>query len=436
MLGFLLFLVFIICGGYFAILYAFGKNKFSPVNLMLTVWLVSIGIAQLRLSPYEDLWGWKFWLLLGIFFILLYISFRLTSSRAEKLISSNESVQISHTSLAWVVFGILSLMSVAANIYIYWRFGTLPLLSSEPDKMRFIINREIFGLWEYLALLPRLYIPLSFIYLLKVDQPTKLVKSILISNIVLGFAVLSLYSSRLVVALPIMLAYFAYLYLKREVITKKRVLAASMTVIVLLMVISVAIPAVRHYITYQDYYLDVEYTPFTYLADLVDADIPDSLEWVVGLYLIPSFNLQAMSRAVDFYTLDNFYWGAYSASVFDSALHAVRLNGFEAMIDWKGLFLPWWVTATFLFSYFVDFGWLGIIVAAILWGAFLAYLYHHSLRRQSLLSVMLLSYFSFVIIMSIYTNYLGREEFYLDIVFIFIVSYLLKQKTTKSGLAV
>lgn len=426
--GILFFIIFLVLGTYLLWQYALGKEKFSLMYLMLGIWSLSISVAQLKLSFYENDWTLKFIILLVLFFAVFILSYQLTKKKVAIKIAESEMVRMIGRRAPLIILWVLTGISILANIYLYMRFGTLPLFSSLPDQMRFIINREVFGLWEYASLLPRLIIPFSFVYLLLLDNPAKSHKWLIWLNIFVGFIILSLYSSRLVIVLPILLAYFSYLYIKKSTLTKKRIAASGFVILIILAIIAVSIPAFRNYITYKDYYSDVEYTPFTYLADLADADMPKSLEWVVGLYLIPTFNLQAMMRATDYYSLDNYYWGAYGLSSFKAAADIVNVPWFDVSVPWKEIFLPWWVTATILFSFWVDFGWAGIVLGGVFLGFILSYLYQYATKKPSYFSVILVSYFSFVIVMSIYTNYMLREEFYLDVVFIAMVSYLMMKK--------
>jgi len=75
-----------------------------------------------------------------------------------------------------------------------------------------------------------------------------------------------------------------------------------------------------------------------------------------------------------------------------------------------------------------------IIFIAILWGIILAVAYQYASKKPTYLSIMLMSYFSFVVIMSIYTDYLMRAEFYIDVFFIFVTGYIFlkfKNQTTQ-----
>lgn len=415
------FLLFLFLGIVLALRYISGSDKFSPANLLLAVWLVSIAIAQLRLSPHEYKWTVDFWLVLFLFLVLFYLIFSLVSRYANgKMLSNSKNILINKSIFTWLAL-VLTFGSVLSNLYIYFQFQTMPIFSSSPDKMRFIINKNIFGLWEYLALLPRLYIPLLFFYLLSAKQIAHKYKVFIWLNIVLGFSLLFLYASRLVIILPILLSYFVYLYLQKNSINFKKIVISSLIVLLLVGSISVLMPAFRNYITYRDYYIDdLEYTPFTYLVNLSGINVPAGFNWIIPLYIIPSFNLQAMLQATTYYntTVNNFYGGGYYLSVFNPALKILHLPLSDVVIPWEPMFLSWWVTATFLFTAWADFGYWGIVFMAIFWGTVLALAYQYASKKPTYLSVMLMAYLSFVVIMSIYADYLTRAEFYLDILFI------------------
>lgn len=429
----ILFLFFLILGFIFSGLYILDKDKFSPANLLLAVWLVSIGLSRLRLSEHEKPWTIDFWLILAIFLVLFYLSFTLTSRLMNKKILVKEKLaglrQLSWPKPKLFFFAItfLALSAFGANLFIFWQFGTMPLFSTSPDKMRFIINKNIFGHLEYLALLPRLYIPLIFFYLLSVKKVSHMAKFFLWLNIFLGFGLLFLYASRLVIILPILLSYFIYLYSHKDEINLKKIMTSSMVVLAVVSIISVSLPAFRNYITYKDYYAETDdYTPFTYLANLADLNLPANLNWLTPLYIIPSFNLQAMLQATTFYnsTVNNFYGGGYYASVFNPLLKIVHWPLSNVVIPWEPMFLSWWITATFLFTAWADFGYGGIIFISIFWGLILAWAYQYATKKPTYWSIMLMSYLSFVVIMSIYTDYLMRVEFYLDMAFIALTNFI------------
>ncbi len=418
-----LFIIFSIIAVGFGWLYLFCQPKFSFDKLLFALWSLSIGIAQLRLSPYEAPWTIKFWVLILLFFVVFYFVYRFADKFWQKKIPISAKTGETSSKIFVVILSGLTFISIIANIYIFSRFGTLPILSTIPDKMRFIINREVFGLWEYAALLPRIFVPLAFVFLLTASVKTKSTKIFAGVIIIIGLIILSLYASRVTLVFVLLLCFFSYLISKIKEADYKKIIAAAALTALMVLIIAVSIPAIRQYITYRDYYTDIEYDPFTYLADLSDLKIPASLNFVIPIYLIPAFNLQAMMRATDFFPPAGAYFGVYSLSVFPIFD--------DVIIPWKALFLPWWVTATFLFSFWVDFGWLGIALAAAIWGILLSLIYQWAIRRPNIVSVMMFAYFCFVVIMSIYTNYLTREEFYLDVFVILVLGLIINLSRKK-----
>lgn len=321
----------------------------------------------------------------------------------------------------------MTVASIIVNIYIFFKFGTLPILSSQPDSFRFVINKKVFGLWEYIALLPRLTIPFSVFYLL-VFKPQKWVKTALIVNIVIGFAVLSLYASRLVIIFPILISYFTYLIYNFRTFNYKKLFRATTAVIVVVLLIAIAIPAFRQSISYRDYSdPDAQKDPFAYISKLSGLRVPKELNFIVPIYIIPTFNLQAMMRATDFYDNSNIYYGQYSLSTLNPALKYVGAE-LNAKVAWGDLFLPWWVTATYLFSWWADFWYLGVLIASGFLALVLSFVYSFATKKPNFFSIMFFSYFSFIAIMTIYTNYFQRSELYLDLIIIVISGILLSLK--------
>ena len=161
----LLLIIFSLASLSAAGLYFFGREKFSPAWLLASVWCAALAVSELHLSPLEQQFSWQLWLALALFFAFFAVTYALIRLAAGNKPTSDSKLSRANSRLIPLVIGLMALGSIIANLYIFWRFGTLPVLSSIPDKMRFIINKEIFGLWEWLALLPRLFIPLAFLEL-------------------------------------------------------------------------------------------------------------------------------------------------------------------------------------------------------------------------------------------------------------------------------
>ncbi len=423
----ILFIIFFILSLVSAWAYFFSSRRFSFDYLFLSLWLMAIGVAQWRLSPLENPWSFNFWLIiLGLLAVFGGLYYLFNKFWSKKITEIKKEPKISGKLFAWIL-ALMTLAGVATNLYIFSRFSTLPILSSAPDKMRFVINKEIFGVWEYLALIARWSIPLSFFGLMIYKNKSKWIKAALIANIVIGFGLLSLYASRLVIVFAVLISYFIYLIWHYGQLKFKQLAVATIIAVVVVLAVSSVIPAVRQFITYRDYYT-TDSDPYNYLLHLSEIKIPKALSFVTPLYLVPVFNLQELMRASVYFNAGNYYYGRYELAAFNPLLKLFHLPQATVAIPWKQIFLPWWVTGTFLFYGLADFGLAGIFVTIIILALILSLVFQLAIKKQSLLTALLFAYFSFVVIMSIYTNYFFRPEFYLDLMVIFFVGLILSSK--------
>lgn len=430
-----LMILFLLCSAGFLWLYFFyKKNRFSFDNLFFGLWFFCIAIAQLRLSPLESSFDSKFWIALGIFSLFFYLVYNFIRIRLNKKIVDESSKLDINENFFLVALISMFIISIVANLYIFFKFGTMPIFASAPDRMRFIINKETFGLIEYLSFLPRIFIPVAFVFLCK-NNLIKKWKKILISLIIfLGFLMLLMYASRVVILFPIILSFFCYLILKIKEIKLRQIIASSFIVVFAVLFFSISIPIFRQYITYKDYYgsiyndktgeLDLESTPFNYILDISKINIPKKFNLLVPLYIIPSFNLQTFYHATSYFdNSHDFYNGRYLASISDGFTKSFGIKFFNEKIEWGKIFLPWWNTGTFIFDFWADFGYFGMILAATIFGSIFAYIYVLATKKNNLAFTLLFAYFNFFIVMSIYTNYIRRQEFYLDIALIMFLHF-------------
>jgi len=429
-----LIILFLLCSGGFLWLYFFyKKNRFSFDNLFFGLWFLCIAIAQLRLSPLESTFDARFWVAIGIFSLFFYLIYNFVRIKLnKKIIDEDKKINIDENFFL-IVLGIMFVVSVIANLYILFKFGTMPIFASAPDRMRFIINKETFGLIEYLSFLPRIFIPLAFIFLIKNNLIKKWKKILVLSIICLGFLILLMYASRVIILFPIIICFFSYLILKIRTITLKQIIISSLIVVSAVLFLSISIPIFRQYITYKDYYGKIynektgeydESAPFNYILDISKINIPKKFNLLVPLYIIPSFNLQTFYHATIYFdSSHDFFYGRYLASIGDGFTKSFGIKFFNEKIEWGKIFLPWWNTGTFLFDFWADFGYFGMILAATIFGTIFAYIYVLAIKKNNLAFTLLFAYFNFFIVMSIYTNYIRRQEFYLDVAFILLLHF-------------
>src|SRR3989344_1477209 len=72
----LLFIIFLILAAAFFYLFLRDrKHQFSPLWLMLSTWMLGLGIPQLRLSQLEKSWHLEYWLLLAVSLCMFVLGF-------------------------------------------------------------------------------------------------------------------------------------------------------------------------------------------------------------------------------------------------------------------------------------------------------------------------------------------------------------------------
>ncbi len=404
-----------------ALSYFFGKEKLHPIKLLLSIWLLAMGVAQLGFSKLEQAFTSRYYGILTLCTVLIIAGSYIAKKRSNNT-HRNKTTEFTtlQKKIFWYGIGSIVILSIISNIHIYTAFGTLPLLNIDPERLRFSINRLIFGGWEYFALAARIYIPLIFTYFFITKKTSWTEKGIGALFIIIGVIELLLYTSRSTVVFATLFTYFIYLILNINNLTKKKVIISSVIAVGLVAVFTVAIPAVRHYISFSGQYHgegSESFKPFAYYYDIAQLTIPQQYGFLASPYLALSFNQQALNQTFNYYNeQQSHYLGRFHLSTFSSGIKLLGNNFEKVQVPWVDIFLPWWNTATFIFSYYADFGLLGVIVGTLFWGYLLSLLYYYTKNNQKLSTVILFAYFNFVIIMSVYTNYTLREEFYIDVV--------------------
>jgi len=128
------------------ILTCFRKSAdvFSPIRVFSTVWAISIGLADLKLSAFQHQWSAWAWavLLLGIISYLagaftiyvLNIKTKITSIATFRGMLGQISI-ISQKKYVIIILCVFGLYSIAYSIETI-AYGGVPMFSSSPDKAR------------------------------------------------------------------------------------------------------------------------------------------------------------------------------------------------------------------------------------------------------------------------------------------------------------
>lgn len=392
----------------------FLRRKFSPLWLMLSVWFVSIGIAQLHLSVLELTWPAKFWFLIFIslasFTLGVLVFDRVWHKHRwwQKIkILKHEALNTKRLSL---LIYILFVISLGALYLFYKKAGNFPLLASDPDQFRFAADTQVPGLINYLAQLARVFIPLSFFLMFyETFSWRKHWGQILICLVGTGF--ITLFASRTQIFFIDLWVMGLYLLMRKP--SPKQALKFYPFFLAVSLVVLAAVPLIRQYKSYgPDYLGRITGIDTSHYNKLQKALVP--------IYVGISFNQQALLHADMYYQTHPVQNGKVSLDPFTNIL---GLHQFKSDYDLGAIFYSWWNTGTYLFPFVQDFGEAAFYIIPFFIAGILTMLWHYWQTSPNFLSINLYAYALFFIVFSVYMSFTVRAEMYLDLALLF-ASYL------------
>ncbi|MBI4049195.1 MAG: hypothetical protein HY395_00030 [Candidatus Doudnabacteria bacterium] len=477
----LLFIIFLILAAAFFYLFLRDKiHQFSPLWLMLSAWMLGLGIPQLHLSRIEKDWYPAFWLLLivslCIFVIGFYVFDRLwfrafNGNHFDPALDAGEKSllgEISHfvrdgvnTHKLRIVIYALFLTSLVALFLFYTRAGNFPLLAPDTDVFRFVADEQVPGLINYTAQFARLFIPLSFFLIFwerKITSPsqfptagevvnfsfqegnqipplkgevkrgkTEFLKRYwdLILIILLGTISLTLFASRTQIFFVDLWVMALYLLMRKP--NLKQALKFYPVFLLISILVLAVVPLYRQYKSYEtiDYLAGV--------TEINSAGFNPVGKALLPIYVGVSFNQQALLHAYEYYQVHPVQGGRVSLDPFTNLLGKAipALNQFKSDFDLCKIFKCWWNTGTYLFPFVQDFGAKAFIFVPFLLAGVLAAVWRYWQSSPNFLSLNLYAYACFFIVMTIYLSFTVRAEMYLDLALLFF-SYVFVSKQVQN----
>ena len=415
-----LFTTFLILAGYFFYLFIRGKQKYSPLWLMFSAWMLGIGIPQLNLSEIELPWTASYWFLV----IVSLASFATGFYLADIYISKNkfwEKIRWLHKEyVSEINLRIVIYLMLAVSAFALYKFrmiaGDFPLLAADTDVFRFEADERVPGLINYTAQFARLFIPLSFFLIFHRGFSIRKHWD-LIAVSVLGAVSLVLFASRTQIFFIDLWVMALYLFMRKP--NLKQALKFYPVFLLISVLVLAAVPFYRNY---------KSYGTTDYLAGITAID--SSNYNIIGKALVPiyvgvSFNQQALLHAHEFYLLNPVQKGLVTLDPFTNIL---GLDRFQSNYDLCRIFQCWWNTGTYLFPFVQDFGDAAFFFVPALIAAVLTLLWHYWKATPNFLSINLYAYACFFIVMSVYLSFTVRAEFYLDIFVLFLTYIFVSSK--------
>ncbi|MGE5392299.1 MAG: hypothetical protein ACM3NH_00955 [Candidatus Saccharibacteria bacterium] len=429
----LYFTFFIILAAAFFALFLRGRLRVSPLWLMLSAWMVALGLPRLHLSKLEDPWGAEFILLVGVSLASFAAGFFLTNLLFDRFKGrmpgwlnrqafSGQRLRIA----AYFLFGV----SLYALYAFYIRAGNFPLLAADTDVFRFVADEKVPGLINYAAQLARLFIPLSFFLMFREGFSFRRHWDLVVLCL-LGTFALTLFASRTQIFFIDLYVMALYLFIRKP--NLKQSLKFYPFFLAVSVLVLAAVPLIRQYKSYGS---------TNYLAGVTAIDSSHynpAGKALLPIYVGVSFNMQALKHAQVYYESHPVQHGKVMLDPFTNlAGKAIpALDRFKSHYDLGDIFFSWWNTGTYLFPFVQDFGNSAFYFAPLIIAALLTAAWRYWKSAPNFLSVNLYAYACFFIVMTIYLSFTVRAEMYIDLfllaaLYVFVTRPVSEQAVDKS----
>ncbi len=396
-----------------------GADLFSPARVFGTVWLTCIGLADLKLSAFQHIWSTWAWsaLLLGILSYLLGI-FVMYILNLDKRIGSVASfrnrlegiILISQKKYYGIVLCLFGLYILSYGLETL-AFGGLPILSNAPDRAR--SEYGLFGVHLFVSMASSVLI-LCHEYFILFKKPRKY-SAIILSVFFITFLSYGLLLQRFNYIMWLIIIFVLYYYLSKHVNAKN---VLTVTSLVLLFLTFLQTIRVSRYV--QNYIYVVSRMRFSV-----------KYAFLAEPYMYIVMNLENFARGAD--KLEQYTYGYYSAdSVF--ALSGLKhpVAEYFSLIE-RPFLNSGYNTFPFLWTYYRDFGILGMVICCFIIGLGISYLYYSFRIQPTPLKLIGYALSVFFMILSFFTNILGLLTVVFNIIVLLLTHYFMMIRKTKVG---
>jgi oligosaccharide repeat unit polymerase len=408
----ILFFIFSILAAVFFVVFILGPYKQSPLWLMLSAWLIALGVPRLNLSKIEQPGSLYFWLLVLVslisfaagFFVFKKI-FLLYKPWEKFAVLKRQGLVFPR--LRFFIYFLAALSGLGLFLF-YIKAGNFPLLDVSPDSFRFAADEKVPGLINYTAQLARIFVPLAFCLMFYQTFSFKKHWDLVLLCL-FGAASLILFASRTQIYFIDLWVMALYLFIRRPNL-KQAIKFYPIFLIISVLVLG-AIPLLRQAKSYGA----------DYLADITEIDsrnFPKAAKLLLPIYVGVSFNMQALMHADNYYQTHALQHGKVSLFPFTNLL---KLKNLKPEFDLGEIFKSWWNTGTYLFPFVQDFGRAAFFVVPFFLAGILTLLWLYMQKSPNFLSVNLYAYACFFIAMSIYLSFTVRAEMYIDLFLLFVI---------------
>ncbi|MEX2115993.1 MAG: O-antigen polymerase [Bacteroidota bacterium] len=367
-----------------------GNDRLSPGRIFSVVWLISVGLADLKLSGFQSEWtlyGWVVVLLGPVSFLCgLYTVWILFLSHPVKSVAQIRwdlsNIRIEERGLFRIIVSLGILYSCAYVLEVILE-GAVPLLAVRPDRAR--VEFGIFGLHLVVTTVSAILFLVAEYFAFAKDAPTrkKVLLGLLSMLIVVSFfLLLQRFALVIVLLMVIPLLY----YTGRSIRPRHALILGSVLLVIFFFIQSLRVAQ------YVQNYL--------YVTSKMRFSVKYAFLTEPYMYIV--MNLENLARAAE--RVERFSFG-YFTSDFILALAGLKhwIAEYFRLLE-RPFLVSGYNTFPFSWTYYHDFGISGMVIISFVLGVVLGIIYHRLRVRVTPLRLVLYCIGFFCISISFFTN--------------------------------
>ncbi len=397
---------FIICS--MIILSSFRANTdvFSPGRAFAFIWSLAIGLTDLKLSGLQQQWPLEIWMQVLIgptsFLIGVFIAFTINLNK-EVVPIGNMRVNIHFWEIdkqkLFRTITILFILFIVGYVLIYLKSGEIPLFSAKPGVAR--SNFTMFGIGLFLHNVVLIGF-LSAVYLV-LEEKKLLRKSLLVIFTLTSLALYAITLQRYQIFLTVLMIVAFLYYTTFRINFRSVLLISAIFVVFFYLVSSFRAGEVIIYVLYK----------------LSKMKFSPSYAVFTEPYMYVVMNLENFARSIS--KTDFFTYGYYTFD-FVTAITGIKhwigeyfnLNETPFLISSYNTYSAFW-------TYYRDFGILGIFIIPLFGGVGISTLYYSFRAKPSLNKISFYGVLLFAVMFSFFNSAFGFLWFVYDIIVLVVV---------------
>ena len=397
----------------------FRKNTdaFSPARLFLIIWLIAIGLTDLKLSRYQKHWSDFSWiaLLIPLFSTLtgMFIVYVINYGRTIKSVNSIRRLLKSHSINSKLLFNYVTILFLAyifSYLVTYWVVGYITFFTSKPDLAR--RDWQLFGFGLFVQSIPSI-LYLIVVYFVLIKSKTSIKFFLLILFVIAFISYLFLLQRYYIIFSLFISAVFLY-YSTYKIRARNVLIFIPVLAVIFYWVSSIRL---GRYAANYLYYLSkmkfsIKYSIFS------------------EPYMYVVMNLENFAHAVE--KLQNFTYGIYTFD-FLFAITGIKhtMAEYLHLKEYPDLITGSFNTYTMYFIFYRDFSFIGLCLIPLLFGMFFSGAYYKMKNSPSINSVSVYTIIVFLIVFSFFVPLMTFLHFVFNFIVIYLVTRIISENRRK-----